>query len=58
MLLCHKNVSMLLAEVKMQVATLYMHNPLNTGAPGFHFHLLKKQIVAECLLNPLSDEAA
>lgn len=57
-LLCHKNASMLLAELKMQVATLYLYNPLNTGVLGFHFQIVKKQIVTRCLLNPLSDEAA
>lgn len=56
--LCHKNASVLLAKVKMQVATLYLYNPLNTGVVGFHFQIVKKKIVAHCLLNPLSDEAA
>lgn len=56
--LCHKNASVLLAKVKIQVATLYLYNPLNTGVLGFHFQIAKKKIVAHCLLNPLSDEAA
>lgn len=47
-----------LAKMKMQLATLYLYNPLNTGELGFHFQIVKKQIVTQCLLNPLSDEAA
>lgn len=57
-LLCHKNASVLLAKMKMQLATLYLYNPLNTGVLGFHFQIVKKQIVTHCLLNPLSDGAA